>query len=337
MLSTDADKSIDRLSNKKNRSLILKKVREFGYFYESAVNGGMYINNEKLQPLETLSKLESTTMPSSAKIGKSIRSPFKHWVLRCHTAGLVSAYLRKNPKVPARPPIHFVDLCAGNGYHDKSYKSSSIILLEKASCLCDMNIPAYVTLIENNMLTCSELEKSVDTYRNCRLAQNQKCAPCSVLNSDAGDFRIEPMFDNQGIFVNCDPNSMGTMPLRRKFISSLSKTSTFLVSMGCNVSGLKRLEIEVRKEWRSFAEDLTRAMPRWHDVLLIRLLGDASQWAYLLRIPSCWVSQHRETISSFHNEEFLFEIQIDSYRSQRPRFEDSLNSLFFTKKERNGQ
>ncbi len=261
-------------------------------------------------------------------VGKSSRTPFKHWVLN-HHLGTIAGVLSTRPKnVPARPDpfFHVVDLCAGDGVCTEDHQSSPAIIARHVKFLENAGIPTKTTLIE----------KSPGTHR--QLTQNVAALGipnCLCVQMDARDFRLSSR-PRQATFINCDPNHIEDMPLASQVIAALTPATTLTLTLGCNVSGLKMLPRDRRAGWYDYANALTRGLPGWHDALLIALKRDCAQWAYILRIPIKWAPRHAAQLQKKGNAMWPHGVTVTSFRSSPHAFADALDRLFLTKKELEG-
>ena len=95
-----------------------------------------------------------------------------------------------------------------------------------------------------------------------------------------------------GILIYADPNNIDQLPITPELMSGLSSTTLMLITLGCNVGGLKRIPYESRVKWIQMAEMVRRSIGPWHDLGLITLNKDASQWAYMVVIPHKWSAEY---------------------------------------------
>jgi hypothetical protein len=263
-------------------------------------------------------------------IGKSSRTPFKHWILDSELARLVGIFsnplaARKTPCAPTRScPFHVIDLCAGDGLsteHDE--RSSPSIITSRLQEARFSNVPVKATYIERAPNTFDLLSMNIVT----------KAPFVELICDDARRYRL-PCRKRQPIFVHADPNNIDQWPISEELASTLSETTTMLCTLGCNAGGLKRKSFEERQKWFGQLESVIKPMPAYHDAMLVELQGDASQWAYLLRVPKRWSNATARKIVSAGKKYLKWELSIASWRESRSGFEEMTRRLFLTKTER---
>lgn len=276
-------------------------------------------------------------------VGRSSRTPFKHWVLNSHLGQICGVLAKGNAKCPAKPnPFLCVDLCAGDGT-DLVEQDRSILFPEcdpnkkqKSTCspgiishhcdwLAKQGFRAQSVMIEKHSATFESLE------------QNMSLKPClhsrTLRNDDARNFVFQPSAENQAVFINCDPNSIADLPFSERLAKSLTKTTTITLTLGCNVGGLKRLTKEKRQEWYDYMNVMIQIMPSWHDAILISIERDDAQWAYFSRIPQVWSESSMVNIKKTGSLFFENGVRVESYRKGRAGFRSLVNHLFLTKAE----
>lgn len=260
-------------------------------------------------------------------VGRSSRTPFKHWVLDKHlgkVCGVLSVGSRSVPAVAN--PFLCVDLCAGDGVVTDEHQSSPSIINRHCNWLHGRNgCSAKATFIERHEATFDEL------YRNVKSVEC--CHEVDLVCGDSRDFFLEPRSRSQAIFVNCDPNSIADMPLAKPFALSLTPSTTMTMTLGCNVGGLKRMPLENRLAWYDYLEVLLDGIPSWHDAILIEVVKDPAQWAYFSRVPSKWSSGIVKSCLSHGGKVFPNGVEVVTLRSDRDAFMRMQDRLFLTKKE----
>lgn len=270
----------------------------------------------------------------SPSVGTSNRTPFKHWILDQHIGQVVGVGWQDRPWPNFRDfPLLVVDLCAGDGVCVDGEHQSSPFILHK-HCWHAMNPPANpkfrpfsvdLRLIEASAMTFDQLKKSIEGY--------EKRVECQIIHADARMVDYSAAHPSQPCFINADPNNVDQLPIPADLNARITPATTFTVTLGCNVAGLKRLEFEKRAVWFDYINILLRGIPHWHDAILVELVRDASQWAYFSRVPSKWSKKQCETIlrkgKTFHSHG----VEVCSIRDSRDRFEKMIHRLFLTKKE----
>lgn len=259
-------------------------------------------------------------------VGKSSRTPFKHWVLDSHLGQITGVLSRRSPSVPAIPnPFLCIDLCAGDGTETDGHKSSPKIITKHCEWLAEKGFNVQSVMIEKHSATFESLESSIDTKKIKH--------SCVLKNEDAREFIFKPSCLNQAVFLNCDPNSIADMPFSERLAKSLTKTTTMTLTLGCNVGGLKRLKKEQRKEWFDYIDTMIRIMPPWHDAILVSIERDDAQWAYFTRLPSVWSKQQSDSVFKKGLSMFKNGVRVESYRFGIDGFRDLIKRLFLTKVE----
>jgi hypothetical protein len=138
------------------------------------------------------------------------------------------------------------------------------------------------------------------------------------------------------VFAVNDPNSITDWAMRPKFAAEIGDRTLWfrsLSTMGCNTGGLKRLDIEQRRQWFDLLADQEAALPRYRDLLLTAIDGDDAQWAYLMSEPIKWKGTIEVTArSSFRR--FNLEIAAAWYRRDVDSYSALKRHLFLTAPER---
>jgi len=256
-------------------------------------------------------------------VGTSSRTPFKHWVLDTEL-GRICGVLSTG-KVHAKDcPFHVIDLCAGDGHKADAASQPSPAIIEKhCRWARSRNLSVKATLIEQSVITFSKLCQNTNDW-----------LWMEKLNMDARDWKLVPRDKHQAVFIHADPNTISDWPITKELLSVMPETTTMLATLGCNVGGLKRLSLEDRLPWFDHVNGCLNAMPRYHDAILIELVRDASQWAYLLRLPHVWTNDTITRLVKQGGNYTNYELNIASIRNSRDGFEAMQIRLFLTKSER---
>ena len=259
------------------------------------------------------------------QVGRSSRTPFKHWILNAELGRLMGIFASRKAvkKVPVyADPFVIVDLCAGDGVTTDEFGTCSpAVILKHTEWGRNHNVSVDVTMIE----------KSANTFES--LASSVNSNGILLLNSDANDFVLQ-VRSNQACFINADPNHINDLPISDELIDSFTPATTFLITLGCNVGGLKRLPISERMKWFDLVERITGNIPSWHDALLVRLIKDDKQWAYLLRLPSAWTNRTACRLRDIAETMWPKGVSITSLKYMPDEFAKELDILFKTKEER---
>jgi hypothetical protein len=266
-----------------------------------------------------------------SSVGKSEgRTPGKHELLNALLGKQVaaSAYL---PWMS--PPFTIIDLCAGDGRDTlESGNCSPKIIMKHTSYGRNRQNVVKVIMVEKDPNT-------FDALRNAYEDQG-----CTIINGDSSTDevteQIEGILSGIGpkspVFIHHDPNAVTNWCLRAEHLD-LSSYVTTMVTMGCNVSGIKRLNLEERLTWFdnfNLLKSQVKSTKGRLDLCLIALIHDCSNWAYAVSVPSRW---RVDTTKAIHSafKSWPKGIELEWMRTNPERFEDLQNRLFLTKDEYN--
>ena len=263
-------------------------------------------------------------MVTQTTVGRSSsRTPFKHWILDSEL-GRICGVLSTGKVHAMACPFHVVDLCAGDGHvSSESRKSSPEIITRHCKWMLTKCLETKATLIERGDLTYRELLKNTPDF-----------GWLERLNMDARQYELPRTHKHQAMFIHADPNTIADWPVTKQLLESMSETTTMLATLGCNVGGLKRLDVGDRLEWYGHVQQCMDAMPRYHDLILVELVNDASQWAYLLRLPAAWAVDTMYRLETQGKNYAKFALSMASVRLTPAAFREMEDRLFLTKKER---
>ena len=256
-------------------------------------------------------------MTAVCVVGKSNRTPGKHEALDKYlgkTAGVISQTYRNNR-------VFFIDCTAGDGNADDFDRQTSPgIMIRHAQWLRARGIPVQVMLFERSLQNAAMLEKKVGGRAEIFAKSSAEMEPIAWQEDDV-------------VFISNDPNTIADWALPPALLKA-PKLTTVFSTLGCNVGGLKRLPKDQRQVWREHVRGQVSLLQQWHDAMLCSLVGDASQWAYLVNGPRRW----REDIEIAFNKSFAhagYATQIYWRKRDAENFNDALNRLFLTKEEYN--
>lgn len=271
-------------------------------------------------------------------VGRSnSRTPFKHFLLDALLGREAGVYAYGTVDIPAIPdPWHVIDMNAGDASSDGfGGRSSPEIIWKHASWARERGVPVRVTFIEKALhvydLLCENRPPSNEVW-------------AEYLHQDSRDYRIPKKDEQQAIFVHSDPNSLGDWCITPELVATFSETTTMLVTLGCNVGGLKRLPQSERRVWFDHVRALVDVMPSYHDAILVTITrhqvdgvmrGDPSQWAYLIRTAKKWTDRTIDTAKKGAGRCEL-EIAVASYLKHHHAFEAIQRDLFLTRSEKAG-
>jgi hypothetical protein len=224
-------------------------------------------------------------MPKRALVGKSGVTPCKHDLLY-KLLGREAGTLRSNPLGCARYGI--VDLTAGDAVpfgSEFSKGCSPGIILKHASWIGkNTNVIAKALFIEKQEQTyqqlCANLERELGADPLHGFTVDATCG-------NSKEFRF-PAGIVDAAFIYNDPNHIEDWCLTPELLYSVPRLTTSLSTLGCNVGGLKRLDLDRRREWFHRVELINETILQpWHDACLLAV-GGADQWAYLITAPIKW-------------------------------------------------
>lgn len=267
-------------------------------------------------------------MAKRKDVGRSSRTPVKHYLLDKALGKVCGVLSADSPKVPCRAsayqPMICVDLCGGDGLQTDEHEASPLIMAKHCEWLCGRGKMARLEVIEKAANTFEQLAN------NCNHVSSEII---TLTHGDAREYRLPRLAENQPAFIHCDPNTVDQIPLSRPFVAGFSKYTTYLVTLGCNVGGLKMTTQEKRSQWFDYVNMLTEVLPKHHDAVLFWLNMDSSQWAYILSIPKVWSDKFTEKSVKDTGEMWTKGVSAVSYRSNALAFRDQLAKLFLTKDE----
>jgi len=161
----------------------------------------------------------------------------------------------------------------------------------------------------------------------------------STVRAICGDGSEEDFSDlrlHEWLFVNNDPNTMQGWCLDMPAFAYALQTrpGTFMSTMGCNPGGLKRLSSSERDRWWDYVWAAKRFVDQHSSLtlILVPLLNDPSQWAYLQIVPRRWVGRACKEIRNDLQKEDC-QATLSLYPDQVERFDMALRVLFKTKTE----
>jgi hypothetical protein len=261
-------------------------------------------------------------------VGRSSRTPVKHYLLDKalgKVCGVLSVGSDKVPcRVTGRQSMICVDLCGGDGLKTDEHDASPVIMYKHCEWLTKRGKSAKLQVIEKASNTFEQLQENC-SYMHRDIA--------TFSNDDSRCYRLPLLAENQPAFVHCDPNTVDQTPLSRPFVSGFSRYTTYLVTLGCNVGGIKMSPIEKRSQWFDYVNMLIEVLPRHHDAVLFWLNFDASQWAYLLSMPKVWSEDFAAKSVMDTGKMWTKGVSAVSYRRQKAAFNQELSRLFLTKGE----
>jgi hypothetical protein len=223
-------------------------------------------------------------------------------------------------------PLVCVDLCAGDGVQSDLFNASPRIMAKHCTHEFGVRNKATLHLIER------------DPTSFALLKNNMSCFQCVTMeNTDARKYKLPPLSKLQAAFVHCDPNNFHQTPLTEDFVEGFSDCTMYLVTLGCNAEGIKRLPYDQRKGWFDYVSMLVERLPNHHDAILFWLIKDNAQWAYLCNVPKVWRDWAIETGVEKGGKLWPKGVGGVALRGSESSFIEQLDVLFLTERERDGK
>jgi len=227
-------------------------------------------------------------MAKRAIVGKSGVTPCKHDLLN-KLLGREVGTLKAN-KLGVLDYL-IVDLTAGDGvpYTGKEFRKgcSPGIILHHAEYLATKTcVQANVLLLEKQEATYLELVANIKSQQS----DFKGYASLNVFCRDSKTWDFYQNFTDAAFLYN-DPNHIEDWCLTPAMLATAPKFTTSLSTLGCNVGGMKRLDLDKRELWFDRINMVTGSIVQpWHDACLLSV-GGADQWAYLVTAPTKWRDQ----------------------------------------------
>lgn len=261
-------------------------------------------------------------------VGRSSRTPVKHYLLNAmigKVCGVISLDRDSVPcKITNQQPMLMVDLCGGDGLKTDEHDASPRIMYQHCRWLTERGKAAKLQVIEKSPNTFEQLQ------RNCQ-SMSKEIATLTL--GDSSEYRLPKLRETQAAFIHCDPNTVDQIPLSRPFVAGFNRYTTYLVTLGCNVGGLKMTTEDKRSRWFDYVEMVVEVLPRHHDAVLFWLNRDKAQWAYLLSIPKVWSKAFTAQAVTHTSKHWTQGVSAVSFRENRKAFNDQVTQLFLTKEE----
>jgi len=158
----------------------------------------------------------------------------------------------------------------------------------------------------------------------------------TLINEDSRLMPLSTVHDrgNDSVFIYADPNNIDQLPITPDLMKGLTPYTLFLITLGCNVGGLKRVDLEHRSKWFWIAAMIRRSLSPFHDLGLITLNKDSSQWAYLVVIPQKWSGSYLQSVEKIGNKMWTGGVSTTSMmRDGDSSLIKQFSSLFLTTQE----
>lgn len=280
-------------------------------------------------------------------VGKSDRTPCKHQLMDKIFGREMGALSR--PSFAGVPGAFWVDLTAGDGiaYSDDGpwHKNCSPGILAHHARFPLNRKPVQVELFEKAPRSYADLldnlERELPELTYVRTGDSQWHArdgltSFTVTNADSATFDLSRIPSKWAVQVVNDPNSINTWAMDPRLMGAIKERTKLCLgmsTMGCNVSGTKRLDREDREGWYQHVQAQIDGLHDHHDLLLSAIDRDASQWAYLVTAPEVWKAKVTDDANGAFNKGG-FTLSCAWLRDDIVKFRDLLDRLFLTSVER---
>ena len=288
-------------------------------------------------------------MPPRMIVGKSGVTPCKHFLLN-KLLGREIGVLSRTSKFDT---YSVLDLTAGDGQTavgEFTKSCSPGIVLKHLNWLAskEKSILVKYAAIEKQPQTFASLVENCEAYlgsawerfdaNELSYSARHKDIEVKIVNCNSNEIVLPASLGANGsaLFVYNDPNHIEDWCLTRRLLDSAPDFTTSLSTLGCNVSGLKRIDLDRRELWYERVDMVTSCLVQpWHDACLLSV-GGADQWAYLITAPEKWRDQI--TIECLRAAKEIkgrvADPQVAWYKKDHSSFKRIQDYLFLTKKER---
>lgn len=264
------------------------------------------------------------TRGRTKSVGTSSRTPLKHRLLDTLMGKIIG--VQCSGRTPCSTNFLTLDLCAGDGADTMGEGSSSPAIIRK-----------HLMDYRGNKLNRSAIfyEKDAATFK--RLSDRH--ADCSKITLINGDSRLMPLSTvhnrgNDSVFIYADPNNIDQLPITRQLMDAITPYTLFLITLGCNVAGLKRVSMEHRCKWIEMSAMIVQSIKPFHDIILVTLNKDSSQWAYLMIIPLAWSKDYIEVVKKIGDKNWTGGVTAISMKHDCVQsLNDKFQELFLTTEE----
>lgn len=163
-----------------------------------------------------------------------------------------------------------------------------------------------------------------------------------AINADGATADLSLIGPHSAVMVSNDPNKISDWAMPEEMPRAIREITPWFLgisTMGCNVGGLKRFDLDERKRWYGHVQSVTSGLPRYQDLYLAAIENDASQWAYLVASPRKtgyrrdWRGDTENAARSAFDRHGMA-LRSAWLREDRPAFTDICHDLFLTRNER---
>jgi hypothetical protein len=219
------------------------------------------------------------------------RTPIKHFLLDALLGMIIGAA----SVIRSIKEVLLIDCCAGDAIDTEYSGTSSPKIFQK-----HLDWAHVRGLWGRGFL----IEK--DVYTVDRLRGNMAAGSMIIIPEDYASEEVAKQIGATGAettaFVHIDPNHAHDIKEFDHLLKILPDRTTILVTLGCNVGGIKRLPRIERHKMLERLKYLIRIKRSYHSACLVRLERDKAQWAYLLTVPQGWRPRVEKIIRKLEKE-----------------------------------
>lgn len=225
---------------------------------------------------------------NDTSVGRSkSRTPIKHQAFNSLLGMIVGA--ASTGKTATNGVVVVVDLFAGDGQPSEESTTSSPAIIAKHLQFEKLHPLSRAYLFE--------LQETTFNVLHSRYGDNEKL---TLINADSSIFDTRDTWygidARDAVVIHADPNCIAHLNIDL-LLNNFPVFGTFMITMGCNVGGLKRKPEKEREEWYRI-KALAESMRNHHDCIMVILDKDASQWCYMIILPKAWSDRYVRTLSN---------------------------------------
>lgn len=275
-------------------------------------------------------------------VGRSRITPHKHAILDSFL-GAEGRLLSTRPYDGVRR-CRWYDLDAGDGGSgglDWRRNSSPALMAYRALQmptdvevrLTEINRPTYTALIKNYETNLAAMDYQRVGESEWTYHDRHHGVRLLLDNADGRDCVADDIDETDAVLIFHDPNSPYQWTLSPSLLSKV-KTRAWcfrsLTTLGCNVGGGQRGNLDERLMWFDRIVDQQQVLPVSHDLLLVAVDRDDSKWGYLL----CEPVSRRTTVEAYVRRAFTGRSVGMAWLLRDPReFRALQMRLFLTRRE----
>jgi hypothetical protein len=285
-------------------------------------------------------------VPKRADVGRSRRTPAKHALMSSMIGREVGVVNNDNsPKHRLINRLDWMDLTAGDAAAppDEPWHlncSPGILAHHARNSRKPVDITLYEIKPATHKLLLNNLVEHLPALGYTPVAEGRweyqgrvrlRAVSGSGAQADVSHLRRE----HDAVLVTNDPNAITDWAMRPTFAAEVNdRVWCFrsISTMGCNTSGLHRLDPEIRETWFDLIDQQIHALPSHRDLYLARIEGDASLWGYLLLEPVKFTNVKTIVRTAFGK--YGYTMDVASLREEPGKFKAITDYLFLRHSER---